>query len=139
MNNLKREDLSDRSFCFTDKDKDNKEHVAHNSNKEMKEDKEDQGSDEEVQLRKRPYKSLMRNRKAAIPTTMSSSSTNSTGLPLPQAAPTGRSKSLSLYRTGFLRQPQFGSNLFSRKSSKNQRKYSAPLDLNLSRSRQRHR
>ena len=140
MNKLKREDLSDRSFVFTNKNEDKKERASENSNKEVKESKEEQGSDEDVQLRKRPYKSLMRNRKAGIPATTNSSPTNATSQPLPQAEPTGRSKSFQLLRPSS-RQPQFGfgSNVFSRKSSKNQRKFSAPLGLILSRSQQRKR
>ena len=150
MNNLKRENISDSSSYCTDKHEEDRKHVRDslkNNTKEIKEgsfDKEFKDSkeelvDDEVQLRKhsRAYKSLIRNRKVPIPTTMIPS-TSATTLS-PQTTSSGRSKSLSWYRTNSLLQPQFGSNLFSRKGSKNQRKFSAPINLSLSRNQQRKR
>ena len=72
MNNLRRENVSDNSFDFNDK---NENSEKENFNKDAK-DVNDDIPDDEVQLRKysRPYKSLIRNRKpATVPTTTSQS------------------------------------------------------------------
>ena len=136
MNNLRRENVSDSSFDFNDK---NENSEKENFNKDAK-DVNDDIPDDEVQLRKhsRPYKSLIRNRKAAaIPTTTSQS--NSITLQTPLTTPGGRSKSLTWYRTSSLLPPQFGSSIFSRKVPKHQRKISDPTYLSLSKNRQRRR
>ena len=137
MNNLRRENVSDNTFDFNDK---NENSEKENFDKDAKDVREDI-PDDEVQLRKhsKPYKSFIRNRKAAaiIPTTTSQS--NTTTLQTPLTTPSGRSKSLTWYRTSSLLPPQFGSSIFSRKVPKQQRKISDPTYLSLSKYRQRRR
>ena len=142
MNKSKRQDVSESSFCSVDKNEDDHKDAF---NKDMKDVKEDI-QDDEVQLRKhsRPYKSIFRSRKSAISTTTINSLPTSpsviTTLPNPLTTSSGRSKSLSWHRTSNVLYPQFGNNIFSRKGSRHQRKYSAPIEsISLSRNRQRKR
>ena len=90
--------------------------------KDIGKENKDKIADDDVELRKhsRPYRSLLRSRKLALP--ISESQTENQ-----QSISNGRSKSLSWYRTTSIRQPQFGSNIFSKRSSKQNRKLSAPL------------
>ena len=100
--------------------------------KDIEKEKKDKIADDDVELRKhsRPYRALLRNRKLALP--INESQTNTEHQP---STSNGRSKSLSWYRTTSIRQPQFSSNLFSKRSSRQNRKLSAPVFLSVGRER----
>ena len=87
--------------------------------------KDEVGDQGEVQLRKQTRSRLLsRNRKNPIPTTVIQTPTTNH-----HTASYGRSRSLTWYKTPSILQPQFSTNPFARKLSRQHRKWSAPITL----------
>ena len=95
-------------------------------------EKEEVGDQGEVQLRKQSRSRLLsRNRKQPIPTTLIQTPTTNHQTP----SSYGRSRSLTWYKTPSILPPQFSTNPFARKLSRQHRKWSAPITLSTSTSR----
>ena len=87
--------------------------------------KEVLGEEGEVQLKKQSRSRLLsRNRKHPISTTLVETPTTNH-----QTPSQGRSRSLTWYKTTSMLTPQFSSNPFARKLSRQTRKWSAPITL----------
>ena len=97
----------------------------HEGNKETLKQNGEKQFEDEAQLRKissRPYRSVIRSRKH---TTI----TNHPPVTNQQGSHNGRSKSLTWHRASSIFPHQFGSNLFVRKTSRQNKKLSAPITL----------